>query len=75
MTEFGVYSTKLGESFEEQLWEWYDIGLAPARIKLEDYYAGTEVRHNAYRKGDETTTAVRLKELGVTINWSVSKDG
>ena len=69
---------------EEQIWEWLREGLAPAGVYADEYYEGTrwgrdgkDKRTNANMtpKCDENTPAVRVRDLGITIQWYRSHDG
>ena len=56
------------------MWEWM-AALALCGINTEEYFAGTDVPTNAYRKGGDDVVCVRCSSLGVTLNWYRSRDG
>ena len=61
VSEMMFCSSNLDGIWEDQVWEFMAVALAPAGLRMEEYYAGTEVKCNSYFKGGDDTPAFRVK--------------
>ena len=78
----GFNSTKLDNTWEDQVWEWLGA-LAYSDIRVLEYYDGFVdrnghgVQHNAFMKGEADGSVVCVRHIPsrVTLNWFLSRDG
>ena len=69
-------STKLADTWESQMWEFWRDGLAMCGILVKELFLGTQIDTNAYYKGGaDEQPAVRVPKLNVTLVWFVGRDG
>lgn len=74
--EFAVHSA--GATWEDQLWQWFEA-LAQAGVFVDTYVTAKqgEVTGNAHLtpKCTATTPCVKVRDIGLTINWYRTTDG